>query len=193
MHTRGRFEDSNSESGAVLIEFAVIAPLLLLALFAIVEFSSIFTTISTVGSSARTGSRVGATLGDERWADWSIIEAVRSELSTAGQTNIVKLIIFEADASGDLPMGCVTQSVNGVCNHYSAADLDTLTLSDFGGQEDTTCGVSPDNAWCPTTRIPSQDLIGVYVESSYVSVTNIKTLDIDVIADKAIFRLEPEQ
>jgi Flp pilus assembly protein TadG len=50
--------------GASLVEFAIIAPLLLLLIFGVVEFARIIATYTGVYTAAREGARYGSTVGD---------------------------------------------------------------------------------------------------------------------------------
>lgn len=52
-----------SQSGATLVEFAIILPLLLLLLFGIIEFARVVTEFTTVRTAAREGARYATTVG----------------------------------------------------------------------------------------------------------------------------------
>lgn len=52
------------ENGASLIEFAVVAPLLFLLLFGVIEFARVVHGFTTVWSVAREGARYATTIGD---------------------------------------------------------------------------------------------------------------------------------
>ena len=58
------FKWGNSERGANLVEFAVVAPLLFLLLFGVIEFSRLIYGFSTVWNAAREGARYASTVGD---------------------------------------------------------------------------------------------------------------------------------
>ena len=59
MNARGEHE-----RGASLVEFALIAPLLLLMLFGVIEFARLAHGFTTVWSAAREGARYATTVGD---------------------------------------------------------------------------------------------------------------------------------
>lgn len=52
------------ERGATLVEFAVVAPLLFLLLFGVIEFGRAIVTYTGVNTAAREGARYAATVGD---------------------------------------------------------------------------------------------------------------------------------
>lgn len=55
---------TSDEKGAVAVEFALMAPILLLVLFAIVSYGRLFSEIQVMNAAAREGGRVAALRGD---------------------------------------------------------------------------------------------------------------------------------
>ena len=55
---------NKSDKGATLVEFAVVAPLLFLLLFGVIEFARVAHGFTTVWSAAREGARYATTVGD---------------------------------------------------------------------------------------------------------------------------------
>lgn len=55
---------SREEGGAALLEFALIAPLLFLLLFGVIEFARLVTGYTSVWTGAREGARYATTVGD---------------------------------------------------------------------------------------------------------------------------------
>ena len=66
------------ESGATLVEYALVAPLLFLLLFAIIEFGIIVLSYNTISNAAREGARYGAV----NPSDSAGIEAAARNLTT---------------------------------------------------------------------------------------------------------------
>jgi Flp pilus assembly protein TadG len=60
----GRAARKNAEKGASLIEFAIVAPLLFLLLFGVIEFARLVHGFTTVWTAAREGARYATTVGD---------------------------------------------------------------------------------------------------------------------------------
>jgi Flp pilus assembly protein TadG len=66
MHTtdRSRGIDRTGERGAAAVEFALVAPLLLLLVFCIIDLGRAFATLNQLAAAAREGARVAAVLPD---------------------------------------------------------------------------------------------------------------------------------
>ena len=68
------------QSGQTLVEFALVAPLLLVVIFGTIEFCFLYQSANTVGFAAREGARVGAVLGPtDAAADSKIIRCSLSQ------------------------------------------------------------------------------------------------------------------
>jgi len=85
---------SEGEGGQSLVEFALVLPIFLLVLFAIVDFGMAFHAWIAVTNSAREGARLGAVRGP---AD-EIVQRVRDTTGTLDQD---KLTVTVTNAEGD--------------------------------------------------------------------------------------------
>lgn len=56
------------EAGQSVVEFALLAPIMIFLLFAILDLSRIYTAMASVESAAREAADFGTTLGAERWS-----------------------------------------------------------------------------------------------------------------------------
>jgi Flp pilus assembly protein TadG len=73
-----------SERGAELIEFALVAPILILLIAGIFDFGMMFRTYETVTNAAREGARVGVLPGYE--ADVNVEDRVDAYMASSGLT-----------------------------------------------------------------------------------------------------------
>ena len=198
LRRRLRDADGNRQRGAVLVEFVLIAPVLVLIVAAIFEFGLAFRDSMTLSNALRSGARVGSNAGRERQADYTILKSVEAAMTEFPTARVERIIVYKASTtSSAVPTACLAISgsggVNGSCNVYQRSDL-ARPLTDFGGT--TSCsGTSPDRYWCPTSRQNQQalgaDYLGVWMQIRYEYVTNIFPGSGITITDSAIMRLEP--
>ena len=198
LRRRFRDEDGNRQRGAAMVEFVLIAPLLVLITAAIFEFGLAFRDSMTLSNALRSGARVGSNAGRERQADYTILKSVEAAMTEFPTAQVERIIVYKASTSNsDVPAACLaitgSGGVTGSCNVYQSSDL-ARPLSDFGGT--TSCsGTSPDRYWCPTSRQNQQalgaDYLGVWMQIRYRYVTRVFPGTGITITDHAIMRLEP--
>ncbi len=87
------FRHRNSEKGASLVEFAFVAPFLILLLLGIVEFGYVFTEFNEIKHAAREGARYAAASNPDRNGDGTVnhldvIDAVCDSLNLSANSNI---------------------------------------------------------------------------------------------------------
>jgi len=201
LRRRLRDADGHRQRGAALVEFALIAPVLVLIVAGIFEFGLAFRDSMTLSNALRSGARVGSNAGRERAADYTILKSIEAAMTEVPTARVERIIVYKATtANSAVPAACLaitgSGGVNGVCNVYQASDL-ARPLSDFGGTTSCTSSspASPDRYWCPTTRQNQQalgaDYLGVWMQIRYEYVTNVFPGTGITIRDKAIMRLEP--
>ena len=198
LRRRFRDEDGNRQRGAAMVEFVLIAPLLVLITAAIFEFGLAFRDSMTLSNALRSGARVGSNAGRERQADYTILKSVEAAMTEFPTAQVQRVIVYKASTSNsDVPAACLaitgSGGVTGSCNVYQSSDL-ARPLSDFGGT--TSCsGTSPDRYWCPTSRQNQQalgaDYLGVWMQIRYRYVTRVFPGTGITITDHANMRLEP--
>lgn len=191
---RHQHRNERGERGAVLAEFSIVAPLLILMVFMGLELGLLLRDEMTVSAAARAGARAGSSAQTTRLADYDVLQAVATALGPVDPADVESIVVFEPDVNGNVPPGCLTASVRGTCNRYTGADL-ARPVAHFRGT--TSCTrASPDRAWCPPRRNRDQaspagpDWLGVYVRIRHDS-TIPGFLDSSVITDKTVMRLEP--
>jgi Flp pilus assembly protein TadG len=198
LRRRLRDENGDRQRGAALVEFVLIAPVLVLITAAIFEYGLAFRDSMTLSNALRSGARVGSNAGRERQADYTILKSVEAAMREVPNSHIIRVIVYKASTSDStVPSACLSVSgsggVTGVCNVYRNTDL-SRPLSDYTGT--TSCGTSaPDRYWCPTTRQNQQalgaDYLGVWMEIRYTYVTKVFPGTGITIRDRAVMRLEP--
>jgi Flp pilus assembly protein TadG len=193
---------ADGDRGAALVEFTLIAPVLIIVVAGIFELGLAFRDSMTVSNALRAGARVGSNAGRERLADYTILKSVEAAMAEVPTARINRIIVYKASTSTSgptaaclavtPPTGTTGAGVSGVCNVYSASSL-ALTASNFTG---TTCASgAPDSMWCPTSRQSQQalgaDYLGIYMQVTYTYVTKIFPGSGITIRDHAVMRLEP--
>ena len=181
------------ERGAAMVEMAIVAPLMILLVFGILEYGLLFQEKLTIASAASSAARTGATMGTRAEADYAILQALEAGLyDQVDAAVIIQADIFRADP--------ITGAKTGVLNRY------TYMTSNVG------CKWSP----CPdpdagpvTYGIPSAwgdpagrdteldpgggglDVLGVEITYHHSAVTSfIPGVERD-FTERALVRLEP--
>lgn len=167
--------------GATVVEFAMVAPLILLLILGVVEYSLLFRDWLTVSNASREGVRVGAALGDDLNADCEIIEAVVAGLVGSDVGDVQDIRIYEADTAGN-PIGAHTE----IWTHVGG---DPAVCTNWGS-----VGSWPPSARDVTVTDGEQlDIIGVRVRFTHQWVTNFGPFSGATSIDEAtISRLEPQ-
>lgn len=200
----------SGERGAGMVEMALVVPLLFALVVGLFEFGIAWRNSLSVSNALRSGARAGANAGDNRTADYDLLLAVTSSMAKIHNAEIERVVVFKSNgSSGEPPSTCLTASAaaaggissgsytSGVrCNVYDAADLASLSPTQFGGT--TSCSATAiDRFWCPTSRNDSQssaqgpDYLGVWIEVDHEYATNLFGSGI-TITDRTVTRLEPE-
>ena len=163
------------------------------------EFSNGWQSNLTVQTTVRAGARTGSGLGNDRAADYAILQAVKAGMTDFATADISRVVIYRASAvNGELPTNCVngSSSTTDACNVYTGAQLNSLILGDFTGDAMSGCtGASPDRFWCPTTRNVSQaspDYVGVYMRALSRFQTGFFPGSGITVEKTMVMRLEPK-
>jgi Flp pilus assembly protein TadG len=190
----------DGERGAALVEMAICTMLLITIAFGIVEFGNAWNRKLQVETAARSGARVGSSLGATRSADYGLLQATASALNDIGLTNVNYVVVYNANANADgsRPSSCKGSpptSQVGLCNVYTGAQLVSLNANDFTATCTGNLGTALDHYWCPTGRQSVQslgaDYVGVYVNAKYSTVTGIFHSPF-TLTSEAVMRLEPK-
>jgi hypothetical protein len=190
-----------------MLEAAIVAPVLMLFVFGLLEFGLVIRDDLTVAAMARDTARGASAFGNEQFADFK-------SLRIAGQTAralpielVDRIVVFDAggvngtisDASHPAH-ACMTSAtgITGVCNVYTVDDL-TKPQSSFGC--DAATG-DKDRYWCPMPvsgqdgREVSQsgppDYVGVWIKATHPYLTGLFGDEI-TITDEVVMRVEPKE
>lgn len=176
------------ERGAVMVEMAIVLPLLLLLLIGGIEFGLLFHERLTIASAASSAARTGATMGIRDEADFAILQALEAGLYDQVDTSvIIRVDIFKADPITGQKTGsydrylyqpgspgckwspCPDVAEDGPVGSWEPASRDT-TLDEGGG---------------------GLDVLGVEIIYHHTAVSGfIPGMDRD-LTERALVRLEP--
>lgn len=156
-------ERRRRQRGQSLVEFALVAPLLLLVIFGTIEFSFLYQTANTVNFAAREGARVGAVLGPtDAGADSKIIQVIFAATSGGAAllfSQIQMIEIFKSNENGAVPAPLAS------CTQQANEDV-------YDGQGNVCPGTL---GWPPSVRnatFNAADYLGVRITFAYSWVTS---------------------
>ena len=97
-----------NQDGATVVEFALIAPLLLLLIFGIIEFSLLLFNKHIINNSSREGARAGIIARENRFVAGDAVDVINTvndwianNLVTFGGTGQPEIDVGETDSSGN--------------------------------------------------------------------------------------------
>lgn len=97
------------DRGAVIVEAAIVIPILFVVLFGIIEIGGAIKSYSGAANAARAGSRMASVAGNDAMADQQILERVAREAAGIGNGEIDYVIIWNSTGVGETPPGpCIT-------------------------------------------------------------------------------------
>lgn len=127
-----------AQRGQSVVEFALLAPIMIFLLFAILDFSRVYTTMMSVESAAREAADFGTELGAPRWAagafDVTLAEMKRRACVAA--SDLPDYVGVDADSDGiDEDCSnpsfnwCLIESIGGPCSQLDPS-AGTYTCDD---------------------------------------------------------------
>jgi len=182
MAKRGRF-DRGSERGAVLVEAAIILPLVLIITFGVIEFSSAYQSSSAATASARTAARTASAEALLSNYATDAAAAAATALKTIPSDEPLEMWVYRANTAGYPESGgfsiCSTN-----CIKYAwlpATRAFDVAHPSGGGWPSSTQNACNSANW---------DSVGVYVKLRHKYLTKLFGASI-TLSDHAVFRLEP--
>ncbi len=130
-HEPGQKRRSLRERGASTVEFALVSPLFFLILFGGIELGLMFRGNPSVEGMTRNAARVASIVRDDPEADRFILREIDSRTQSLNG-EILNVVIFSGTSlDAEMPAGCVNGAgapvdIAGVCNSYSAADVEAI-------------------------------------------------------------------
>ena len=192
------------ERGAVLVEAALITPIVFALVFGAMELGYAFYGQLTVEHMSIAGARAASGNANDYLADYNTLQAVNDAAIGMQSSAIIRVVIYRATGPADrVPTACKTVSVTDTpttrgCNSYTGADL-ALDSAQFGcvGPPGPTSKI--DRYWCPTTRKAAllstsgngpPDYVGVYVVALHTNLIGMfgKTF---TFSNDTVIRIEP--
>jgi hypothetical protein len=123
------------DGGAVLVEAAVILPILFLLVFGILEIGAALKSYSGAANAVRAGGRMASVAGNVADADRAILERVAQEATGIPVGEIEYVVIWHASSTGEQPpAGCRPGAV-------SSPNLSSVGVSDGGTDAIGACNI----------------------------------------------------
>jgi Flp pilus assembly protein TadG len=209
----------HGDDGSIIAEAALLSPFFFFLMFGMVETGGAYRDYLTVSNAAIAGARTAAIEGNASDADYQIISAIEKGSLAMPSSQILAVVIYKAQPGDTSPSNenssCLTGSVTGVCNYYSASDVTSIFNSTSEtNQPGTSCVLTDDqHSWCPvatTVTSPAQtgrnvvlcssctpaaltpDYIGVWIQITHPWITGIFGNSI-TLTGNAVLQLEPQK
>jgi len=206
---RGGPGRARGERGSIIVEFALVLPLLLMLVLGVIEFGTVHRNRTMISEGARSAARIesqaGNSVNPNPSADLYALTTFASATSSLVGATLLKVVIYKSTTvAGTVPAACLTATMNdsspngvaGVCNVYTpnqvaqAASGSPAALASFGCASPGTW----DHQWCVSTRnatLAGADWVGIWVQFQYKNQTSLLPYSSATLTDSAVFRIEP--
>lgn len=191
--------DRARQRGAVVVEFTLVALMLVTLLAAAFDYGRAWRVGLAANEAARTGARVGSGQATILTADFSLLTGMKSALDSSGElSRVTRVVIFRSGtADGRVPVLCKTSNTsNNPCNILTGDQFRNLATSSGGGTLNAAGCIenSASKRWCPTSRINVQavsEYLGVWVQVRYDFLFPMLGSS-KLVERTAVMRLEPK-
>lgn len=159
--------------GQALVEFALVFPLFLLLLFAVIEFAFVFSGMLGISYATRDAALLAAEAGSAEGADCVTIQAVdKAVTAPAADSRITAVIIYRADQNGVEMAGVSNRWTRGGSTNCGGGLSVPYVQQTNGYPETSRCNVLAGDVGggCEAGH-PGLDTIGVRVEYTHQWVT----------------------
>ncbi len=173
----------SGERGAVLVETAILIPVVIIITFGLIEFSSAYQSSSVASASARTAARTASAEALLPTYATDAAAAAATALKTVPNNEPVEMWIYRANTAGYPESG-----------GFSACTTNCIKYNWLPGSRTFDTANATGGGWAYTTQnacnSTNWDSVGVYVKLNHRFLTKLFGATIN-LSDHAVFRLEP--
>jgi Flp pilus assembly protein TadG len=174
LSTAARRQD---HEGQALVEFALILPIFLVLLMALLEFAFVLNAVLNTNYASRNAALLAAEAGSAAGADCVILQSIENDMTAPTRDNkIVQVEVFRADHNGN-PIGTgnlYVRSGSTTCQYPSGPDITVpYSLSTSGYPESQRCNYL---GGCPALGRTELDMVGVSITYDYAWHTPLQAL-----------------
>lgn len=193
----------DGDGGAVIVEFALVLPILLTFSLGIIDFGNAYRQENIGQQVVMSAARTDSQQSKGRFADYEALRNISSGASAMANTVVKEVVVWKANTlitpqcTGTNPTGTTVKGTAGLCNIYSVTQVNEPNPGvgfPAGASNSLSCNGGWDSNWCPLTRNNADgagDYLGIYVAFEYSSFTKIIASGKQKISEYAIYRLEP--
>ena len=174
-----RFDARRGERGTVIVEAAIIIPLLLVLIFGAIEYGIAFRESGAVHAASRSGARIASAMPRNAGYLDAAANAVTAAMGDANRSTPQEMWVFHASSTGQRPSTCSSE----------------CTLFTWNGTKFVQSGGSPwladqQNA-CVSADDPNlPEQVGVYVKAKHSMITKLFGSSV-TLTSTSVMRLEP--
>lgn len=167
------------DRGASMVEFAIVVPVFIAVIMAIIDFSGAIFARNELGAGAANGARQGTIAEQAEGADAAILKQIRTSTDLMVNATVNRVVVYAATSTEEPPsQACQTGSGDPSCVIYSGQALQATSPD------------CPKGAWCADRRF-SNDLIGVWISAEYRPITGLTPIRF-TWDDQAVALIEPQ-
>ncbi len=168
----------NRTRGQALVEFALVFPIFIVLICAVIEFAFVFSAMLGISYATRNAALLAAEAGDKPDADCQILRSVEDSVGApANKNQVTSVVIYRADQNGVAIAGendTYSRTGSTTCTSASGATVTVpYTVTNSTYPPANRCNVL---AGCVDLGRSGLDTIGVQVTYDHLWVTPLRTL-----------------
>lgn len=178
------------ERGAVVVEAAILLPVIALLLFGLVEFGLIFKDELTVSNASGSAARAGAAIPKQADYQDQMIDELNGRLAGTGLRSGDKFVIYRAEPDGlpgnannegEIWDACGPATADCTRYEYDGSDWVQNGAAEWTASEQNAC----------RDTIGGIDQIGVFLSITHDYVTGFIGVGSRQVTNRAVYALEP--